>query len=167
MASSTDLIGSVRDPLLDRPLAELDMVAGVEERSRGRKKVTLRLPVPNYPEREELDRRVRAALDNGQVEIAVTVMGDMERTSLMTRLRDGAGPRAGQAGTCGSNDRSPARHLAVGRDGWFRADDCRWTVDEARSAGTARSCRPLPSGAGVHLARRPDRADAESASSGG
>jgi ATP-binding protein involved in chromosome partitioning len=99
MASSTDLIGSVRDPLLDRALAELDMVAGVEEGFRGLKKVVIRLPVPNYPEREELDRRVREALDNGQVEISMTVMGDMERTAMMTRLRDEAGPRAGQSGS--------------------------------------------------------------------
>jgi ATP-binding protein involved in chromosome partitioning len=106
MASSADLIGSVRDPLLNRPLAELDMVGGVEEGFRGLRKVLLRLPVPNYPEREELDRRVRAVLDGDRAEVSMSVMDDAERTAMMTRLRDEAGPRAGQSG-------SRARVLAV------------------------------------------------------
>lgn len=91
-------IEAVVDPLLNRPLGDLNMVAQVEKSLIGSIKARLLLPVPNYPLAAELNRLV-AEVAGERALIEMDVMGDEARTAMMTRLRDSGGPRVGQTGS--------------------------------------------------------------------
>jgi ATP-binding protein involved in chromosome partitioning len=91
-------IEAVVDPLLNRPLGDLNMVDQVEKSLIGSIKARLLLPVPNYPLAAELNRRV-AEVVGERASIEMDVMGDEARTAMMTMLRDSAGPRVGQTGS--------------------------------------------------------------------
>lgn len=91
-------IEAVVDPLLNRPLGDLNMVAQVERSLIGSIKARLLLPVPNYPLAAELNRLV-AEVAGERALIEMDVMGDEARTAMMTRLRDSGGPRVGQTGS--------------------------------------------------------------------
>ncbi|HEX5671583.1 MAG TPA: P-loop NTPase, partial [Acidimicrobiia bacterium] len=108
MAAVEDIrraLEGVIEPLLNRTLGELGVVAGVDKPLLGRAKATLMIPVPNYPYRSVLTARIAMAWEDG-VDVEMLVMDDEARTALMTRLRDGAGPRVGQSG-------SPTRVISV------------------------------------------------------
>jgi ATP-binding protein involved in chromosome partitioning len=108
MAATEDIqraLEGVIEPLFNRTLGELGLIAEVEKSLLGRPKATVLVPVPNYPYRAALTTRVGEALA-GPVDLDIRVMDDEARTDLMTRLRDAAGPRVGQSG-------SPTRVIAV------------------------------------------------------
>ena len=96
-----DAIGAVVDPLLGRPLADLGMVAIAERRRLGADRVTISVPVPNYPALEDLKDRIGAALGaaRSDAEITVEVMDDAGRESMMAAMRDGAPPGIGETGS--------------------------------------------------------------------
>ncbi|MGH8926759.1 MAG: P-loop NTPase, partial [Acidimicrobiia bacterium] len=91
-------VEAVVDPLLGRSLGELSMVATTEKGLLGGLKIVVLLPVPNYPHREELEKRIAAAVGD-RLAIETKVMDDDARTAMMTALRDSAGPRVGQTGS--------------------------------------------------------------------
>jgi ATP-binding protein involved in chromosome partitioning len=91
-------IDEVIDPLLDRRLGDLGMVAEIEKGMLGTARITLRVPVPNYPLNSELDRRVRSTMNGKKLEIEMVAMDDQERAEMMARLRAEAGPRPGEPG---------------------------------------------------------------------
>jgi ATP-binding protein involved in chromosome partitioning len=74
------------------------MVGSFEKGLLGGSRLTLRLPVPNYPVAPELERRVRQLLDR-RTELTTVVMDDAERSALMFRLREQAGPKPGEKGS--------------------------------------------------------------------
>jgi ATP-binding protein involved in chromosome partitioning len=86
----TAAVAAVTDPELRRPLGELGMVGSVEVR---RKRVTvgIALPVAHYPQVDELERRVRAALSplagGADVRVEQTVMEEEPRARLRMLLR--------------------------------------------------------------------------------
>jgi ATP-binding protein involved in chromosome partitioning len=86
-------VAHVDDPELRRPLGELGMVGGVRAKRR-RVTVELALPVAQYPQLEELEARVRAAVAalGGVDEITVehAVMDDETRARLRMLLRGDA-----------------------------------------------------------------------------
>lgn len=88
----------VADPLLNRPLGDLGMVDRLDKGLMGAAKVRILLPVPNYPYAAELNRRISEVVGD-RASIEMGVMGDDTRTTMMTRLRDSAGPRVGQSGS--------------------------------------------------------------------
>ncbi len=81
---------AVTDPELARPLGELGMVRSVATRRR-RAVVELAVPVAEYPQVDELTRRVQAAVEpvEGVAEVAVEtgVMSEEERARLRLLLR--------------------------------------------------------------------------------
>ncbi|MGH8874527.1 MAG: P-loop NTPase [Acidimicrobiia bacterium] len=103
-------LARVLDPLLGRGLDSLGMVREVDTGLLGSLKVVLAVPVPNYPGFEELDRRVRVALEGitgaRSAKVEMLVMGDDERSQLMGRLRATGGPGIGETG-------SPTRVVAI------------------------------------------------------
>lgn len=96
-----DAIGAVEDPLLHRSLADLGMVTVVERRRLGADRLTVAVPVPNYPMTEELQRRIQAVLDTSgrEAEVTLEVMDDAGREALMAALRQGAAPGIGETGS--------------------------------------------------------------------
>ncbi len=111
-ANLTDVISTVVDPLLERPLGDLHMVGSVDRRRLGADRVTLLLPVPNYPVTDELERRLTASLeDNGlSAEVEFGVMTDAQRSEMMNSLRSSAG-----IGETGSRTRTVA--ISSGKGG--------------------------------------------------
>jgi ATP-binding protein involved in chromosome partitioning len=108
MAAAEDIqraLEGVIEPLFNRTLGELGLIARVDKPLLGRAKATILIPVPNYPYRSSLTARIGVALEDG-VDVETLVMDDEARTGLMTRLRDAAGPRVGQSG-------SPTRVISV------------------------------------------------------
>jgi ATP-binding protein involved in chromosome partitioning len=89
----TAAVAHVADPELRRPLGELGMVGRVQTR---RKKATveLALPVAHYPQVDELEARVRAAVAAlggvDEVVIDTTVMDEEHRARLRMLLRGDA-----------------------------------------------------------------------------
>jgi ATP-binding protein involved in chromosome partitioning len=100
-ANLTELIASVVDPLLERPLGDLEMVGSVDRRRLGADRVTLLLPVPNYPVTAELEHRLTSALEGAGVsaEIEFEVMDDAQRSELMTALRSQSSAGIGETGS--------------------------------------------------------------------
>jgi ATP-binding protein involved in chromosome partitioning len=96
-----DEIGTVEDPLLHRPLSDLGMVSIAESRRLGSDRLTVSVPVPNYPALAELEARIQAALDSSGRDAAVTieVMDDAGRAALMAALRKDAPPGVGETGS--------------------------------------------------------------------
>ncbi len=116
----TTAVTGVVDPVLRRPLAELGMVGRVQVK-RHKVSVELALPVADYPQLEELTRRVQRAVGPlpGVDEITVdrSVMDEERRARLRTLLRGepvaGAdhGHSHGQAGTLGHEEGRPNRFM--------------------------------------------------------
>jgi ATP-binding protein involved in chromosome partitioning len=94
-------VAAVIDPLLRRSLGELGMVGRYERRRLGADRLTIDLPVPNYPLADELLSLVReaAAGAGASIEVVTDVMSDAQRGQLMTRLRSDAGPGLGETGS--------------------------------------------------------------------
>ncbi len=92
---------AVIDPLLGHPLGDLGMVRGYERRRLGSDRLTIDLPVPQYPSTAELEVRLARALETvgASAEITMDVMTDDQRAQLMTGLREAAGPRVGEPGS--------------------------------------------------------------------
>ncbi|HSJ28063.1 MAG TPA: Mrp/NBP35 family ATP-binding protein [Acidimicrobiia bacterium] len=96
-----DAIGAIQDPLLHRPLSQLGMVAIAERRRIGADRLTVSVPVPNYPVLDELEHRIQSVLDatGRQAEVTVEVMDDAGREAMMAALRADAPPRVGETGS--------------------------------------------------------------------
>jgi ATP-binding protein involved in chromosome partitioning len=96
-----DEIGEVEDPLLHRPLSELGMVLIAERRRVGSDRLTISVPVPNYPGLSVLEARLQAALESSgsDAEITIEVMDDAGRAALMNALRKDAPPGIGETGS--------------------------------------------------------------------
>ncbi|MEX2278526.1 MAG: P-loop NTPase [Acidimicrobiia bacterium] len=96
-----EVIGAVEDPLLGRSIGVLGMVASAEKRRLGADRLTISVPVPNYPARDELERRIRIALAAARSDAEVTfeVMDDAGRESMMDALRADAPPGVGETGS--------------------------------------------------------------------
>ncbi|MDX1448182.1 MAG: Mrp/NBP35 family ATP-binding protein [Acidimicrobiia bacterium] len=104
MADDTELrdaVGAVEDPLLHRTLQQLGMVSDVERRRLGSDRVTVAVPVPNYPVSDELEKRIKAALEEAgrQVDLTFEVMDDAGRTRMMDALRGEGSPGIGETGS--------------------------------------------------------------------
>ena len=80
-----DAIAAVEDPVLRRPLGELGMVTASERRRLGGDRITVSVPVPNYPMIDELETRIRSALEAAgrSAELTMDVMDDPAREALM------------------------------------------------------------------------------------
>ncbi len=100
-ANLTDVISTVVDPLLERPLGELNMVGSVDRRRLGADRLTLRLPVPNYPVTAELERRLTAALEEAglSAEVEFEIMDDAQRSEMMDGLRSQSSAGIGETGS--------------------------------------------------------------------
>jgi ATP-binding protein involved in chromosome partitioning len=89
----TAAIAHVIDPELRRPLGELGMVGRVQTR-RKRATVELALPVAEYPQVDELESRVRAAVAGvggvDEVVVEAAVMDEQRRARLRMLLRGDA-----------------------------------------------------------------------------
>lgn len=87
-----DAVGRVADPELRRPLAELDMVRGVEADGAD-VRVAIALTIVGCPAADRIESDVRRAAESvdgvGTVTIDVGVMTPAERQALTTRLRPG------------------------------------------------------------------------------
>jgi ATP-binding protein involved in chromosome partitioning len=77
------------------------MVGSVDRRRLGTDRLTLRLPVPNYPATEELERRLKAALEAAglSAEIEFEVMDDAQRSEMMNGLRSRSSAGIGETGS--------------------------------------------------------------------
>ncbi len=97
----TQVVAAVIDPLLGHPLGDLGMVGRHERRRLGTDRLTIDLPVPNYPLTDELLARVKsaAASTGASIEVAMDVMTDDQRGRLMTRLRSDSGPGVTETGS--------------------------------------------------------------------
>ena len=96
-----EAVSAVIDPLLERPLGDLGMVSSVDRRRLGSDRIKLLLPVPNYPEMEELEARLRAALEaeTSSAEFSFDLMSDDERSEMMTKLRSESSAGIGESGS--------------------------------------------------------------------
>ena len=72
-------IGAIRDPLLGRPLADLGMVGGVEERRLGAPRVTILVPVPQHQGVPFFEASIGEIAPGAKVEFQL--MTDEERSS--------------------------------------------------------------------------------------
>lgn len=99
--NSSDLFSSVIDPLLERPITDLNMLGDVERRRLGPDRVTVFLPVPNYPVRTELESRIQSALDRAgaSVEVTYDLMDDAQRSEMMGALRAQSTAGIGETGS--------------------------------------------------------------------
>jgi ATP-binding protein involved in chromosome partitioning len=100
-ANLQDVLSTVVDPLLERPLADLNMIGAVDRRRIGTDRVTLRLPVPNYPVTAELERRLLAALEAAglSADLEFEIMDDAQRTEMMSHLRSQMTAGIGETGS--------------------------------------------------------------------
>ena len=96
-----EAIERVEDPLLARPLGALRMVSIADKRRLGSDRLTIAVPVPNYPVIDELKSRIQRALDavGSDADITVEVMDDAGREAMMSTLREGAPPNVGETGS--------------------------------------------------------------------
>ena len=83
-------IGSVLDPEIRLPLADLGMLRWVKRR-RSRLDVQLTIPAPEHPAQQELDNRIRQAAHDagfsGEVNVRTDVMDSSERDALRNKLK--------------------------------------------------------------------------------
>ena len=100
--------GAVVHPDLGRTLDELGMVRAVEERRRGRVRVTVGIIVPGSEQRPLLADRVRAAVaaldDVAEVDVDFVEVPDEERLATAARIR-GSAERGVLVGASGSKTR--------------------------------------------------------------
>jgi ATP-binding protein involved in chromosome partitioning len=92
------VLESVIEPMFGRALGDLGLIGTVERSGRGRTRVGLHLPVPNYPYLESL-RSLLEEGAGGPIEIEADLLDDAGRAQLMTRLRAESGPRVGEPGS--------------------------------------------------------------------
>ena len=113
-ANLDEAISAVVDPLLERPLGDLNMVAAVDRRRLGSDRVKLLLPVPNYPVIEELEQRLRTVLESqdSSAELTFDVMDDEQRHEMMETLRS-----RGSAGLGETGSRTRTIAIASGKGG--------------------------------------------------
>lgn len=87
-----EAVGRVSDPELRRPLAELDMIRGVEAEGAD-VRVRIALTIVGCPAADRIESDVRTAAENvsgvGTVDVEVGVMTPAERQALTDRLRGG------------------------------------------------------------------------------
>ncbi len=100
-ANLIDVISTVVDPLLERPLGELNMVGSVDRRRLGADRITLLLPVPNYPVTAELERRLTSALEEAglSADVEFELMDDAQRSEMMNGLRSQSSAGIGETGS--------------------------------------------------------------------
>lgn len=100
-ANLQEVISNVVDPLLERPLGDLSMIASVDPRRLGTDRVTLLLPVPNYPVTGELERRLKEALgaEGLSADLEFEVMNDDQRSAMMESLRAESTAGIGETGS--------------------------------------------------------------------
>jgi ATP-binding protein involved in chromosome partitioning len=100
-AKLQEVLATVIDPLLERPLGDLGMVGDVDRRRLGTDRVTLRLPVPNYPVTGELESRLTTTLEaHGlSADLEFEIMDDAQRSELMGRLRSESTAGIGETGS--------------------------------------------------------------------
>nr|NLD40965.1 Mrp/NBP35 family ATP-binding protein [Actinomycetales bacterium] len=88
-----EVLGSVNDPEIRRPITELDMVRSVEIGDDGVVVVGIDLTTAGCPLRETITRDVRSAVADLEgvtgVEVAMGVMSEEQRANLRTKLRGG------------------------------------------------------------------------------
>jgi ATP-binding protein involved in chromosome partitioning len=86
-------LATVDDPEIRRPITELDMVRSVQIAPDGSVAVEVLLTVAGCPLRDEITRRVTAAVSQvpgvTAVAVGLGVMTDEQRTAMTTRLRGG------------------------------------------------------------------------------
>src|SRR5690606_5458790 len=84
-----------------RPLGDLGMVPIAERRRLGSDRLTVSVPVPNYPALDELRTRIQTALDRvgSDADLVIEVMDDAGREAMMAALRKGASPAVGDTGS--------------------------------------------------------------------
>ena len=121
----TAVLAAVVDPELRRPLGELGMAGEVHAR-RKKVSVTVALPVAHYPQVDELDRRVQAAVGGlagvDEVVVSTEVMEEVPRARLRMLLRgepvDGGTPDDhgheghAQGGQLGHEEGRPNRFMS-------------------------------------------------------
>jgi len=73
----------------------------VQRRRRAPPRLTLRLPVPNYPVTAELERRLTAALEEAglSAEVEFEIMDDAQRSEMMDGLRSQSSAGIGETGS--------------------------------------------------------------------
>jgi len=93
-----DALRPVQDPELHRSIVELNMVRDIAIK-RGKVDVTIALTVAGCPMRNEIDRRVKAAIsaldDVRDVDLTFTVMTDEDRAALRQQLHGDPAATAG------------------------------------------------------------------------
>lgn len=99
--SVSKLLSAVIDPLLERPLGDLNMLGELERRRLGTDRLTVMLPVPNYPVKTELEGRIRTALERAgeSVEVSFDLMDDRQRSEMMNSLRAKSTAGIGETGS--------------------------------------------------------------------
>ena len=75
MSDPLAAVRSVTDPVFGKSLGALKMVEGVDTPDGGSPVVKIALPIPGYPERDELTRRIRAAVDGAEVGYRTAIRG--------------------------------------------------------------------------------------------
>jgi len=112
-----EVLRPVQDPELHRSIVELDMVRDIRFAPDGRVGVTVALTVAGCPLRAEITDRVTKAVGAlagvSGVEVDLTVMTDIEREALRTRLST----PAGGAGAGGADSAGHAGHAHAANDG--------------------------------------------------
>ena len=115
-----EALRAVTDPELGVSIVELDMVRSLEVR-RGRVAVTVALTVPGCPLRDEITRRVKAAVEPlkgvREVRVDLTVMTPAEleavRAKVSGRAADPAAWKSGSAASGSAGSGSPASGSAA------------------------------------------------------
>jgi ATP-binding protein involved in chromosome partitioning len=85
-------LATVNDPEIGRPITELEMVESIDLTG-GNVKITVLLTISGCPMRDEITRRVQAAVGAvpgiTQVDVVLGVMNDEQRKALATHVRGG------------------------------------------------------------------------------
>ncbi|MHB8293294.1 MAG: Mrp/NBP35 family ATP-binding protein [Acidimicrobiales bacterium] len=110
-------LGAVLDPEMRRELSELDMVESLRLR-RHKAQVVLRLPVGNYPKREELTAAVSEALRSldeiAEVSVDFVAMSPDHVAALRRALQPGAGAAGPAAAPLGHEQGRPNQFMGPG-----------------------------------------------------
>ena len=88
-----EALRSVHDPEINRPIEEIGMLKGIQVSPDGAVRVDVLLTVPGCPLKDEIDRRVRGAVEPlegvSRVEVVLGQMSDEQRANLVSGLRGG------------------------------------------------------------------------------
>lgn len=88
MSEALKRLQRVIDPELRAPITELGMVE-IHSESQSAVSVTVKLTIAGCPAAQQIEREVRAALQNFELELTMSTMTAQERDSLKQRLRGG------------------------------------------------------------------------------